>query len=184
MLNFFFPFLSPAAQPTPAAEVAPAPEGNEDLEAANPEHGRNLASPAPMPSPKAPRRKSSGSKATRGRKSAEQSDVKKVMAGQRESTRRSKGAEVRSRGEDAASQRSEVKEAPQDPVLVDAVESAPKTVERRARPRKWGPNAQRRGSSASLLPAGQRWKRRLPRALLVTSARQSVPGCRPDRRQP
>ena len=164
MLNFFFPFLNPAAQPTPAAEAAPAPEGSEGLEAAIPEHGHNLASPAPVPSPKAPRRKSSGSKAKRARKSAGQTDTKKVMAGQRQSTRRSKRAEVRSGGQDAASQRSEVKEAPQDPVLVEAVESAPKAVEPRARSRKWGTHARRRGSSASSLPPGQHWKRRLPRA--------------------
>jgi len=164
MLNFFFPFLSPPAQATPAAEAAPALDGSAGLEAAILEHGRNLASPAPMPLPKPPQRKSSGSKATRARKTAVQTDAKNVMAGQRQSTRQPKGAETRSTRPNPASQRPEVKEATQDPVLVEAVESAPKTVERRARPRKWGTNAQRRSSSASLLPAGQRWKRRLPRA--------------------
>jgi hypothetical protein len=164
MLNFFFPFLSPAAQPTPAAEAAPAPEGNEDLEAASPEHGRDLASPAPVPSPKAPRRKSSGSKATQARMAAGQSDPKKVVAGQRQSTRKPKGAETRSTRPNPASQGPEVEKSTQRPMLVEVVEPPPKTVEQGVRPRKWGPNAQRRGASASSLPAGQRWKRRLPRA--------------------
>src|SRR5215213_1824859 len=94
MLKFFFPFVNAAAQPKPEAEISPAPDTPQDPETATPEHGADLASPAPMSQPHAPRRTSGSSSATRARKPAGQTGTKKAAAGRHRTGRQPEGIEA------------------------------------------------------------------------------------------
>src|SRR4051812_49463436 len=87
MLNFFFPFVNAAAQPKPEAEISPAPDAPQNPETATPDHGDDLASPAPMSQPQAPRRTRGSSSAARASKPAGQTSTKKAAAGLRRTTR-------------------------------------------------------------------------------------------------
>jgi hypothetical protein len=163
MLNFFFPFLNTAAQPNPEPEAAAVQKTRQRSETATPEHSDHLTSPEPVPQPQAPRRKSAGSSAKRATKPAGRVGGRKDFAG-RGRTKQPKQGEPQATRSAPVSKRPEVAEAPQEPVLVEASQSASKRVERGARAGRWGTNAHRRSPSAASLPAGQRWKRRLPRA--------------------
>ena len=164
MLNFFFPFVNAAAQPKPEAEISPAPDTPRDPERATPDHGADLASPAPMSQPQAPRRTSGSSSATRARKPAGQTGTKKAAAGRHRTRRQPEGIEASTAGQGSALQQPAIDQAPQPSTLAEAAEPAPKTVGRGARVGRWVKSAHRRSASAPSLPAGQRWKRRLPRA--------------------
>jgi hypothetical protein len=164
MLNFFFPFLNTAAQPNPEPEAAAVQKTRQRSETATPEHSDHLTSPEPVPQPQAPRRKSAGSSAKRATKPAGRVGGRKDFAGRGRTKQQPKQGEPQATRSAPVSKQPEVAEAPQEPVLVEASQSASKRVERGARAGRWGTNAHRRSPSAASLPAGQRWKRRLPRA--------------------
>jgi hypothetical protein len=164
MLNFFFPFLNTTAQPNPEPEPAAVQKTRQRAETATPGHSDHLPGPDPVPQPQAPHRKSAGSSAKRATKPAGQVRAKKVVAGRGRTKQQPKQGEPQATRSAPVSKRPEVAEAPQQPVLVEAGQAASKRVERGARAGRWGTNAHRRSSSAASLPAGQRWKRRLPRA--------------------
>ena len=155
MLNLFFPFLTSVAQPKPDAETSPARDEYQASDA-TPERSDALASPAPPTKAQA---------SSQARQRAGQAASKKAAAVKRQKKRPLKEAEPRSAGEAPVSKRPKVVEAPQLPVRAEATEPAPKRVERGGRTGKWSTNAHRRSTSAAPLPAGQRWKRRLPRAI-------------------
>ena len=158
MLNLFFPFLNIGSQPKPQAETSPAPETGGDPERNEPERSNDLASAAPVQQPEAPRRKNGSSSTARAKTAADHTGTAKAVAGHRR-TKRPKEAEA------SGSALSEAEKAHDDPMLIETArpEKAMR-VQQGGRTGRWGATAHGRSASASSLPAGQRWKRRLPRA--------------------
>jgi len=163
MLNLFFPFLNLGSQPAPKAETASPADPRAGPEMEMPERGG--ADPVPEEHPRARRRKNGRSSKRQARKAADQTGTGQIVAGQHR-TERPEQAEARSTNQVPGSIVPEFETTPQaqDPVRVEATRPAPTRVERGIRTGRWGTTAHDRTGSASSLPAGQRWKRRLPPA--------------------
>lgn len=160
MLNLFFPFLNVGAQPKPNAETSPDLDKSPGPGATGPEHGDDVAGHQPVPELQAPRRKSSSARA---KHAARPTHGEKVGAGPRQTKRLKKG-EARSENEAFGTARPEATEPHEARMVVEAGQPAAKKVERGGRRGRWVTTKRGRTDSASSLPAGQRWKRRLPRA--------------------
>jgi hypothetical protein len=158
MLNLFFPFLNIGSQPKPRAVDSPAPETRGEPERNDPERSNELASAAPVQQPEASRRENGSSRNARAKKAADHTGTGKAVAGGRR-TKRPKEAEA------SGSTRPEAEKAHEDPVLIETARpEKPMRVKPGGRAGKWSTTLHGDAASASSLPAGQRWKRRLPRA--------------------
>ena len=160
MLNLFFPFLNVGAQPKPNAETSPDLDKSPGPGTTGPEHGDDVAGHQPVPELQTPRRTSSSARA---KHAALPTHGEKVGAGPRQTKRLKKG-EARSDNEAVGTARPEATEPHGAPMVVKAGQPTAKKVERGGRRGRWVTTPRGRTDSASSLPAGQRWKRRLPRA--------------------
>src|SRR3954469_18517414 len=104
-----------------------------------------------------------GSSSARAKHAAPPTHGEKVGAGLRQTKRLKKG-EARSENEAFGTARPEATEPHEARMVVEAGQPAAKKVERGGRRGRWVTTPRGRTDSASSLPAGQRWKRRLPRA--------------------
>jgi len=160
MLNLFFPFLNIDSQPNPKAETSPDLDRSLGPGTNGPEHGGDVAGPLPAGDLQAPRRRSSSARA---KVAARPTGGEKVGTDQRQ-PKRLKKAEVRSKNGAAGTPRPEATEPHETPAVAEAGQPEAKKVGRGGRRGRWVTTARGRTASASSLPAGQRWKRRLPRA--------------------
>jgi len=160
MLNLFFPFLNIGSQPTPKAETSPADShGSPEMNIS--ERSNDLGGPPLEEHARTPRRRNERSSTKKAEKPADQTGTGHARAGQRR-TKRLKQAEAEQLRPGSTGPDDE--KTPEVPVLVEAARPAPMRVERGGRAGKWGTTVHGRTGSASSLPAGQRWKRRLPPA--------------------
>jgi len=161
MLNLFFPFLNFGSQTAPKAETSPADSrGGPEMNIS--ERSDDLGCAAPEEHARAPRRKNERSSTKKAETPADQAGTGQAISGQRRTKRPKKveAEQLRPPGSTGP----DVEKTPQDPVRVEAARPAPMRVERGGRTGKWGTTVHGRTVAASSLPAGQRWKRRLPPA--------------------
>ena len=172
MFNLFFPFLGPGVgsgyQPEPPVEPSstlggPAQDQSEELATVDRTSMDSLDLDQPAPAPAKALRQESARRA-RANKAAPQARGPKTAATKR-TTARSKGPKSSSAEQSSPQLTSSAAPTTSASVRAEATPPAREAVVQRARLSQIPARGDQRRSAAPLaLPAGQRWKRRLPRA--------------------